>query len=637
VGAVTCRCRALSSCSSGLRCNRQLSVDILRSRETPPFTLTRRKCSDDDVDGGCDPNPTPDWSPIKIHSIYAATAVSTIFVGASTFGHVELANALDDPQLSTLQHGQEVGSSRNSVRVSFQSFFRSDTALTLTPAKSRDMKLIKQHSTLLSSVQNPGGARAEIPGAVANKNTPPTQQTAIKDIPSEKKQQAKQQIIVDKPVASENASPSSVARQQTQAKPPTTSAQLQAIDVKKIATENKIDVELICPDGQRPIDSSAPIVKIDRETFEKVKIYQPPFLRYMPSSVQPLILRQFQSLKVLKSIPDDQLFVASVAAGSLTEIIRTSLLYPLSTVKARVQARTMSQSTAGQKRPLLRKLRVTWLTFVHETKRGDWYAGIVPSLLITVPASGVYSGLKEVSRRAFAMAISLGVFRNFFPEDGEVSSYYSAVVVNLLAAFIADIGALAIRTPADVLALRLQVFGDKNIRSDFTEWAKDSWALLPAMIITDIPFLLSRIFLNAAITTSGENLGQYEFETITIACLCAFLTTPFDVARTRILLPALPSEEGTKENDDPLAQSPNDYQRRRLVAPSKYREQRRQKVSVLVTMREISSEGNGGVQNLYAGWLERTAFLGVGRAWLDPLRVIGYLGIRDALLLKLFE
>ena len=61
----------------------------------------------------------------------------------------------------------------------------------------------------------------------------------------------------------------------------------------------------------------------------------------------------------------------------------------------------------------------------------------------------------------------------------------------------------------------------------------------------------------------------------TKACLCAFLTTPFDVARTRILLPA--------------------------------------------------------------GWFERTVFLGVGRAWFDPLKVIGYLGIRDALLLKLFD
>ena len=264
--------------------------------------------------------------------------------------------------------------------------------------------------------------------------------------------------------------------------------ELQASDVKKIAQENRIEVELICKEEQRPLDLEPPIVTIDRKTFQKVKIYQPPFLRYLPSSVQPLVSRQFQSLQVLKSIPDDQLFVASVFAGSLTEMIRTTLLYPLSTVKARVQARTSRQT--NRKRPLLRKLRVTWLTFLFESKRGDWYAGILPSLLVTVPASGVYSGLKEVSRRAFSMAIEFQMFQNLFPGADPKSSYESELVVNLLSAFVADIAALAIRTPGDVLALRLQVFGDNNIRSDYSDWIKDSWALLTPMIITDLPFLL---------------------------------------------------------------------------------------------------------------------------------------------------
>ena len=113
------------------------------------------------------------------------------------------------------------------------------------------------------------------------------------------------------------------------------------------------------------------------------------------------------------------------------------------------------------------------------------------------------------------------------------------------------------------------------------------------------------------------------------------MTTPFDVAKTRILLPTLPSEEEVEKSG--LLPESQDKRTRRLVASSKYWEQRRQKTSVLRTMKSIASEGDGGVQNLYAGWLERTAFLGLGRAWFDPLRVIGYLGIRDALLLKLFD
>lgn len=115
------------------------------------------------------------------------------------------------------------------------------------------------------------------------------------------------------------------------------------------------------------------------------------------------------------------------------------------------------------------------------------------------------------------------------------------------------------------------------------------------------------------------------------ACLCAFLTTPFDVARTRILLPTLPSEQEAVDDQRPKGRA------RRLVASSRNRKERRQKTSVLLTMKNIAAEGNGGAQNLFAGSIERTLFLGLGRAWLDPLRVVGYLGIRDALLLKLFD
>ena len=283
--------------------------------------------------------------------------------------------------------------------------------------------------------------------------------------------------------------------------------ELKTSDIQNIVKENKIDVELVCTDSQRPLDVNAPIVKVDREKFVKVKIYQPPFLQYLPSNLQPLVSKQFKSFQVLKSIPNDQLFVASVFAGSLTESVRVVLLYPLSTVKSRVQARTTRMSSTNQKRSLIRKLKLSWLTFVKEAKKNDLYAGLLPSLFITVVASGVYAGAKDVSRRAFVLAVQLQVVQDIFPPDNE-SSYYSALVVNLLAAFVADIAALAVRTPADVLTLRLQVFGNSNVRSDYSSWLKDSVALLPAMIVTDTPFLLSRIFLNAAVTTQGEDLGR---------------------------------------------------------------------------------------------------------------------------------
>lgn len=55
------------------------------------------------------------------------------------------------------------------------------------------------------------------------------------------------------------------------------------------------------------------------------------------------------------------------------------------------------------------------------------------------------------------------------------------------------------------------------------------------------------------------------------------------------------------------------------------------------TFRTIYKEGDGGIQNLFAGWLERTAYLGIGRAWIEPLMIIGFIAMRDAILLEWFD
>ena len=61
-----------------------------------------------------------------------------------------------------------------------------------------------------------------------------------------------------------------------------------------------------------------------------------------------------------------------------------------------------------------------------------------------------------------------------------------------------------------------------------------------------------------------------------------------------------------------------------------------EEINVVRTMIEITNEGDGGIKNLYAGWLERVLYLGVGRAWLEPISMISYIGIRDTVLLEWF-
>ena len=180
-------------------------------------------------------------------------------------------------------------------------------------------------------------------------------------------------------------------------------------------------------------------------------------------------------------------------------------------------------------------------------------------------------------------------------------------------------------------------------------WFLQSLERLPAIIITDLPYLLSRIALNRIIIHGKVNIGQYEVQTIAIAMFCALLSTPFDVVRTRLLVENdyLESTEGVL-GDDSIGAAANTTivtaDGNVLLVGSNVTDsdsnaaaKSRSQGGVLETMISIAKEGDGGVRNLYAGWLERTAYYGIGRAWLDPINIITYIGIRDTLLLQWFD
>ena len=410
-----------------------------------------------------------DWWPLQNGSPFARSVASIIAIGFSFFGVPDAATATEYP--FTNYFGVMFHNSMT-VRLSLVTSMSASAPTTTTPTTG-----LLQLSTMLNSEQNSVGTpekttfstisfaggetskpvrMATFPMPAEKKTFPAEKQSNKVDHRKETmrvrisekalnpmKVQDGRPVIVDQ--LKVTSSPSLLdlkATQQSRSKqnqseynqyksvpsdkpPPKTTikGELQAIDLRKIAEENKIDVELLYKVDDRPlgIPSQPAIVKIDRDTFQIVKLSQPPLLKWLPPSLQTLIAPRFQTTRVLKSIPNDQLFLASVIAGSLTEMIRTTLLYPLGTVKARVQARTLRST--NRNRSLLRKLRVTWLTFLYETKRGDWYAGIIPSLLISIPASGVYSGVKEVSRRALSMVIPAPFFPALFHEDVATSSF----------------------------------------------------------------------------------------------------------------------------------------------------------------------------------------------------------------------
>jgi len=405
------------------------------------------------------------------------------------------------------------------------------------------------------------------------------------------------------------------------------------INVTQVARETGVNITVLEEGRGRAI------ITLDSQTFQKNRQFAglpgwlPPYLTPHP--------------KVVKDIPNSELLTAAIVAGSAVEMMRTALLYPLQTLKARIQsdshhhyARRRRRSSSSSYSLLKRRLRRLQLNAVRHVREGNLYAGLLPSLLVSVPATGVYYGARDITKRMLLMS------------GGSSAAGTSDLVLALTAAFVADVISLVFRTPADTLALRLQVAsaqedvlprddGDEDvgdvvdneiaqqladaleearIEKEVGNWFVESLERLPAAILTDLPYLLSRIAVNGVILQSSSgssiDIGHYEIATLCSAVLCAFLTTPFDVARTRILVDSDADPSNGVDGGSVVVKKGAD--------------------GLLATFRAVMKEGEGGIGNLFAGWLERTAYLGISSLWL-PFALVFYVAIRDAILLEWFD
>lgn len=422
-------------------------------------------------------------------------------------------------------------------------------------------------------------------------------------------------------------------------------------------------------------DEKGAQVYINRTSLEKIKqdpLYPSP---WVPSIFQP-------KPKEFGTVADSQVFVAGIVAGSLLELIRSAYLYPLSTIKTRIQnnrgGRRVSMSSepsssAGREDnlpSLAQRLDSFSTSFQKQIEIGNFYAGIQATLFASVPAAGVYFGVRDVMKRELTKVTHL--------DD---------LSVTLLGALVADVVSIAVRTPALTYSTRRQAQSafahDESKNCTTSTWdasivitwiqqvTMESWEQLPAIIITDLPYLLLRIACTRILIQSQpfEDIGTYELYNIVSACICAALTTPFDVARTRILVDSdgdpsngldggsgigvwetlmnvmgeyeIPRSisESIKDTDPPpihYFMEEVSVQRTGTGDQSKLMNDDDDDYRITISANEDKSESLQW-QNLYAGWFERTLYFGVAVAWLDPIRVLGYLGIRDALLLEWFK
>eukprot|EP00536_Pseudo-nitzschia_multiseries_P010894 jgi/Psemu1/289357/fgenesh1_pg.350_\ len=337
---------------------------------------------------------------------------------------------------------------------------------------------------------------------------------------------------------------------------------LEPVNLTRVASETNINVTINCEKMCASIDSS---------NFAFNRVETPKVPKWLPSFLAP-------KSQIVKQYSNCELLIAATVAGSVCEMGRTSLLYPLSTIKTRIMAdRNHHHASYGPTTTFssfLDEVRALGTNIRRKADDGDLYAGISPTLLVSVPATGIYYGVRDVTKRMLYMT-----------PLGTSAAGDAATTIALAGALVGDVVSLCFRTPSTALAMRLQ-----NQNATAGDWLGDSVRRLPMVILTDLPYLLSKIVLNKLFIQGSLPVSNYALYAVLAAVVAGVLTTPFDVAQTRILLGE----------------------------------------------RLIASEGDGGVRNLFSGWLERVVYLGIGRAWLEPIQLIGYIGIRDAVLLEWF-
>lgn len=388
---------------------------------------------------------------------------------------------------------------------------------------------------------------------------------------------------------------------------------IEQVDIQKVIQENKIQITVYENNTK---------VSLNSTSFEKIRETR---FDYLPKFLRPNLKPQ------ISGISDKDILLASATAGAFSEILRTCILYPVMTIKTRVQVSTPSNSQGFRN-----KIRDFAKSLIVQTKAGSLFTGILPTLIIGAPSSGLYYGVSDVTKREL-----------------RASTQFDELSIVLLAVFVADIISLAFRTPALIFSVRkqaektidfetvedfdengnviniLEADGELEFSEEETleavkervndlqnnwwgEFSKDCLRQLPVIIATDLPYLLVKITLLRSLAHGSENMIQYDVLNIISATVASGLTTPFDVIRTRILVDS--DNDPTNGLDGGSGES------------------------IVQAMRTIVYEsGAPKFQNLYAGWFERIFYYGVGIAWLEPIRVICYYGIRDTILLDVLQ
>ncbi|XP_073297473.1 uncharacterized protein [Primulina huaijiensis] len=207
----------------------------------------------------------------------------------------------------------------------------------------------------------------------------------------------------------------------------------------------------------------------------------------------------------------------SALAGGLSSALSTSFLYPVDTIKTRVQASTLTFSEVISNLPQL-------------GVRG-FYRGSIPAILGQFSSHGLRTGIFEASKL---------VLINVAPTLPELQ-------VQSIASFCSTFLGTAVRIPCEVLKQRLQAglfenVGEAIVGTLQQDGLKGFFRGTGATLFREVPFYVAGMGLYAESKKAVQKLLERElepWETIAVGALsgglAAVVTTPFDVMKTRMM------------------------------------------------------------------------------------------------------
>lgn len=229
----------------------------------------------------------------------------------------------------------------------------------------------------------------------------------------------------------------------------------------------------------------------------------------------------FEAATVVAVAPPVELPTGSVLksalAGGLSCALSTSILYPMDTIKTRVQASTLTFPEIIAKLP---QIGVQGL-----------YRGSIPAILGQFSSHGLRTGIFEASKL---------VLVNVAPTLPDIQ-------VQSVASFCSTFLGTAVRIPCEVLKQRLQAGIFDNVgEAIIGTWQQDGlkgfFRGTGATLCREVPFYVAGMGLYAESKKAFQQLLGRElepWETILVGALsgglAAVATTPFDVMKTRMM------------------------------------------------------------------------------------------------------